>query len=525
MSDRFAFVVACGRPWTRFASIAAALALAGCVQAPTRVRTQPLDSDGAVLLKIGENLPAGTGRLDTVTVRRLPDAASKDATCYDLQTSLRGLSAGTFLAGALPPGTYEFPTIGAQHPSIGACNGRVLLAKAGSQFGKFTVERGKLTYLGALERTGGMRYHSSLMVPVGPVTPQGPDEVLREAFPNLARFAGTPPLGWIENTLPAPEKAFRYGLTNSFGLFDPSQAPDGTWIFGSRAGVVRSWKAGWDRAIRHNTGYRVALMTTAVLPDGQWLVGGEQSTLLLSADQGVTWKSVRGNLPFGAISKVVPVGNEQILTLLDGKNVSIYRGDAHAATWRKVAGYTTEFAFWTGMPGVAPQSFLVGDAYVTSLPSRHLGIYNLATGAVETRDLPGSVQVFGAGKDGVLRCRCAATIAVNPYASTDLGKTWTSSSFSRYMALPGMADASHGVAWYKQGLFSDPVMAYTKDGGATWVQTGPAPNGLSHIFYSRDGKTVFASNEADVIWSSDDNGATWKSALSVPLPPGDMVLY
>ena len=514
-----------GRYLTGCLLAVAAAVLAGCVQTATRAHLVPRNNDGGVLLKISDNLPINAWvatRGDSVTVRRLPDPTDPSATCYALHQDVRGLSASSFLAASLPPGTYEFPTIGAKDMSVGACNKRDLLKAPDSQFGKFSVSPGRLTYLGVLERTGGAELHHSYMIPMFTSAPGGLGEILHEVFPDLEKLRTDNAQGWLEHSLP-PGRALlgRYALVNSYGLFSPSQAADGTWIFGSRTGVIRSWSRGQAQASEHDTGHRVSLVTTAVLPDGSWLVGGEQSTLLDSADQGRSWQSMRGDLPYGLVAKLAPTGQEVLLTLVDGKDVFVYRGDVHSAHWRKVAAYKTEFAHWTGMIGVSPESTLVGDTYLTTLPSRHLGVYNVSTGASEVRDMPGSIAAFSVSDDHVLRCRCAATIAVSPYESSDLGKTWKSSGFSRYMALPGMADAQHGVTWYKKGLFDDPNLAYTQDGGQTWQRSIKPPFLLTHFFYARDRKIVYASNDVDTIWSSDDGGKHWDNALSIPLPAGD----
>lgn len=505
-----------------------AAVMTGCVQTPTRTHLVPQNNDGGVLLKISDNLPISAWTAtwgDSVTVRRIPDEADQSATCYYLHRNVRGLSASSFLGAALPPGTYEFPTIGAKAMSIGDCNKRDLLKASGSQFGKFTVSPGRLTYLGVLERTGGSQLHQSYMIPMLASAPDELGQVVHEVFPDLEKLTTETTQGWVGNSLPPGRaQANRYALVNSYGLFSPSQAADGTWIFGSRTGVIRSWSRGQASASEHDTGHRVSLVTTAVLPDGSWLVGGEQSTLLDSTDEGRSWQSMRGDLPYGLVAKIAAAGQEVLLTLIDGKDVFVYRGDVHSGHWRKAATYSTEFAHWTGMRGVTAESFLVGDKYLTTLPSRRLGIYDLSTGASQVRDMPGSIAAFNVSDDHVLRCRCAATIAVNPYESSDFGNTWKSSAFSRYMALPGMADAKHGVTLYKKGLFDNPGMAYTQDGGQTWQPSIRTSLALTHFFYSRDRETVYASNDVDTLWVSHDGGRHWNSALSIPLPAGDSTL-
>lgn len=502
-----------------------AAALSGCVQTATRTHLAPRDNDGAVLLKISDNLPVYAPWGDSVVVRRVADASDSDSTCYALHVGLKGQSASTLLAGSLPPGTYEFPSIGAQAQSDGPCNHRDLLKLHGSNFGKFKVSAGRLTYLGVLERTGGREVQESYMIPMLAAAPENVDEILHMVFPELQKLDTRNPQGWIAGSLPAARaQANGYALLHAYGMFSPSQSADGTWIFGSRVGVVRSWHEGQAEPAEHDTGHRVALITTAMLPDNSWLVAGDESTLLVSADEGRSWRSRRGDLPFGLIINVAPLANDLLLTLMDGRDVLVFRGDTHSMHWRKVAAYKTEFAFWTGSRGVMPESWLVGDTYVTTLPSRHLGLYHADTGISETRDMPGSIMRFAVSDDHVLRCDCTAVLAVNPYESSDLGKTWKSSVFNRYAALPGMADSEHGVDWYKEGLFKAPTMAYTDDGGKTWQKTSVTPPlNLRHFFYSRDRKTVYASNDADTLWISNDGGRHWASAIHIYLPPGDSI--
>lgn len=504
----------------RYLAIGFLLTLSGCVEEPTRTHVAPRGNEGAVLFKISENRPVGVGYANfggSLAVRRVPDATDASQECFQLRTSMRGLAESTFMGAALPPGTYEFPTIGSGDAiSEGACNARVLLNKTPSQFAKFVIEPGKLTYLGAWERSGGDKAGRTLMVPMKEDRPAGIDEVLGEVFPDLAKFAGESTLGWVDSTLPRElDNANRYALSASFGLLDPAEGPDGTMIFGSRAGIVRAWKPGERRAAMYDTGRRVVLKAMAIRADGSWLAGGEQSTLLFSPDRGATWRSVRGDLPYGLIIKVVDTAKGILLTLVDGDDVYVYRGDPAAAQWRRIAAYRKERAFWTGVPGVQAQSFLVGSRYVTLLPSKQVAVLDVATERSELRKLPGGVAVFTAGRDEILRCICVATIATNPYYSTDFGKTWVSSPMDRFYSLPAMRDAKNGVVWAR-GQFG-----YTRDGAQTWA-TGNSPGiMLQHMFYAADGSHAYATNDVDQIWRSGDDGMSWQRVLTIPLPPGD----
>ena len=499
--------------------LAAQALLGGCVQQASRTHLAPKGDEGAVLLKISENRQTmGWAAIhgDAIAVRRVADAADASPECFMLKTSIRGLSASTFMGASLPPGTYEFPTVGAGDFTVGECNARVLLGGRDTRFGKFVIEPHRLTYLGTWERTGNSEVGKSLMIPMKETNPTGLKEVLTEVFPDLGTFADDAPLGWVDGTLPPDlDQVNRYALQFSYGLLDPSQEADGTWIFGSRTGVVRSWKPGGSSATDHDTGRRVVLQTTAVLADGSWLVGGEQSTLLRSSDRGKTWQSVRGNLPYGLITKLAVKQQDILLTLVDKDDVAVFRASMPSMQWTKVASYKKEFARWTGVPGATVQSFLAGDKYVTTLPSKQLAVYDIRTGVSESHDLPGGIQYFSVDRDQVLRCRCIAVLAVNPYQSSDFGRTWTSATYDRYFMMPAMRDAKNGAVWTQKEF------AYTRDGGATWTKATQTSAKLPHVFYSNDGKSVYATDDINSIWSSTDDGLNWNPSLLITLPAGD----
>jgi hypothetical protein len=183
--------------------------------------------------------------------------------------------------------------------------------------------------------------------------------------------------------------------------------------------------------------------------------------------------------------------------------------------WTRVASYKKAFAHWTGVPGTAVQSFLAGDKYVTTLPSKQMAVYDIRTGVSESHDMPGGIQYFSVDRDQVLRCRCIATLAANPYQSSDFGRTWASASYDRYFMMPAMRDARNGVVWTQKEF------AYTRDGGATWTKATQTSARLPHVFYSNDGKSVYATDDVNSIWSSVDDGLNWNPSLLITLPAGD----
>lgn len=57
-------------------------------------------------------------------------------------------------------------------------------------------------------------------------------------------------------------------------------------------------------------------------------------------------------------------------------------------------------------------------------------------------------------------------------------------------------------------------MVYTEDGGAKWKESGGGPTVRSRIFYSRDGKIVYAASPYGEFWTSSDDGKSWEAVRS-----------
>jgi photosystem II stability/assembly factor-like uncharacterized protein len=489
------------------------LPLSGCVTSPKDARAAPRGAEGGVVLNVGNNMP-GFQAMYWLAVRRVADAVNGDETCYSLRVSKRGETTTVALAGALPAGTYEFPTIGIDDFPAGACNRLVAGAPKASAFGRFRVEAGKLTDLGVLEKTRGSSLRMAYVVPMQPAARTALDERLRVQFPELAKLPLSASGGWIESSLPSGWRDMEnYALDRSFGMVSPSEGTDGSLLFGTRTGMVRAWVPGETHARLLDTGHRVSLLATAMLADGAWVVGGEESTLLRSDDHGKTWQSVRGNLPFGIVEHAATFGTDVVLTLLDEKHVSVYRGRADGSAWKKVASFETSFSFWNGLPGQTPQTAVVGDDYDVSLPSTHLGVYHVSSGRSEVLGMPGSVTELGGGRDGVLRCRCLKILVVAPYESLDLGKSWHGTSAGRFYSLPAMRDAAHGVMISRDTAMDPPSFTYTED-GQHWQVASPAPLGADTLFYARDGRTAYATEGGTMLMATRDDGKHWVQVWS-----------
>lgn len=503
-------------------ALGSAMLLAGCMQQPVRPDHVAAPGDGAVIFKLTQNLENRLGIVSygvpNIAVKRLE--VDGKSTCYQLTASTLGMLHSAVFGGALPPGTYEFPTVGAGTGFGGPCGA----ADSPSKFARFKVEANKLSFLGTIEVTASNDRHRTFITPEPTPDLRRVPVLVENEFPDLSRFAQAAIVGWIPASMPPGlDTARQFAVENSFGLLDPSETSGGGYIFGSRAGVIREWKPGESQPSVHDTGVRTSLESTATLPDGRWLVGGEGSVLLTSADHGRTWTSVSSNLPFGAIVGLNsdPSGVVYV-TLFDNDTISVFSGRPSASPWTKIASYTTTFNHWTSIPGVLPRTDMVEGKLVTLVPSRQVAILDPATDKSMIRDLPGAAQVFTVSADGVLRCRCNKVLAVNPYESHDFGQTWARSAASRWMMMPAMRDARHGVAWVG-AMMSKQGMVYTDDGGATWTLSTETPDlSLQNVFYSKDERHVFATNGVNQLWESDDDGHSWREVMHLALPAGEL---
>lgn len=484
--------------------------LAGCVTIPSQSAIRPTGTDGAVFFKITSNYALDFWQRPTAyaVVRRVPDATSPDHSCYFLRSNSRALSGGTFVAGALPTGTYEFPNLGAPDSTIAVgCDGH------GPEALRFTIASGRITYLGNWVESKTWNRQQNSMVIVDDTERARLALTVPNAFPDLAPLLAKPTLGFVTPSSQRTQAAsLKAALRGGFGATSPTLAAGNTWIYGTRTGGVRYWREEMGTAIALDTGYRVSIEATTELADHSWLVGGEQSTLLHSSDKGATWSLVDADLPYGVIIGLTSWQGDVIATMVDNADVAIYRSDASMRAWKRVATFKSEFAWFTGVPNIRPMAATSGHSVVVSLPSRRVGIYDMATGEAVARDLPGAIQLFGVSGDGSLHCKCAPVIVMNPYESHDLGKTWTSSKFSRYSTLPAMKDSKTGLVWTKDGIDR------TRDGGATWSHAAQPTDHWVSLFYSPDSTRAFAADGA-TMWMSRDDGATWVKAYHTDVSP------
>ncbi|TXH65810.1 MAG: exo-alpha-sialidase [Lysobacteraceae bacterium] len=480
------------------------------------------EGEGAVLFHLVNNFPAASsvGYLTSpVQVQRV-DADAKKLT---VGVDLTGMLTTVNYIGVLPAGRYRLydfqPRIGCwvcKHPDFPPI----------ATMPDFEVRAGEVSYLGTIQL-------SIVSYPLDEKKPrkvswgwdETPDMALgQRMFAALQPTLTAMPLrsGWAESREPGHDERWRAAIrSESQGMVIGGRYGRDGFYFGAQNGVVKRWRPGTDIEML-DTGSSFLLVSALETPGGVLLASGEASTLRSSSDGGRTWADRGATLPYGQVANLISIddGNGVAFTVTSGGRVIVYRGQADTGDFRPFAEFEMKFAFWTGLPGVMPQLFRHGERLVLTLPSRKFAVIDLATGASEALDPPGSIGNFKMNPDGTLWCTCAKSIAFSPYVSKDFGKTWQASEISRFMMLPEFFDAERGFS-YQGAIFSAKKtgVARTADGGKTWELTHEPDINLAWWApaYSADGSVmllhslqVFGNHGMTLSKYSLDGGTTWQ---------------
>ena len=498
----------------RLLALAVVLSLVSCASTPTaQPRGPALEAagDGALILRLLPNSDGTNLYLKQWGALRVARVEAGGTTVdYTLQPVMDAAARSALYVASLPPGQYRLAQVPG-HLCGYICTPSTITPN--ERFAGFQIIPGRLTDLGTLvqgQMATGSR--SVLMAiesaPRRTTTP----ELLREFASGLQVLLQQPSVAWDMNSSAAALALIsEVVLRSSRGFTAPSEtAEPGRFIHGSANGAVVSVVPGGARKT-HDIGERVGVETVLVASDGSWYAGGEYGLLKQSTDQGATWKDLRGNLPFGLVVHLIEDQGRVLAAVLRGQRLQVLSAAVGDAQWQPL--FSTELnvsRFWDAV-NVRPALYLDGPRIVASVPGQQMAVFDKASAQLSLRALPGSIQYFSVGKDGVYRCRCGS-MKVDPYESRDQGRTWQAADTSRYFMLPVFRDAKFAVRL--QSAFAGPTrMASTRNGGATWTEGTPeVPHDLAWFTYSRDGRSIWGTTLAGGFWVSRDEGQTWREA-------------
>lgn len=486
--------------------------LTSCASVQTRTVQLENPTDGAVIVRVLPDMPSSNQFNDadsSIEFERMGTESNNGSAAFFVSPTRGGTSHTSLYAATLPPGKYRVNSL-VFHPCDVLCPLYVVTPK--KEFSQFEISSGRLTDLGVLVRSGSPYGGSGVLLSHASAPQSDETEtIVHESFPSFIPLLARPSLSWLPDTVPGDmQSLFAHAISNSFGFNSPVALADGGFLYGSANGVINEIQADRTRTYS-DLGTRKFVESVLVASDGRWLASGELGLLKESQDQGKHWKDMRGNLPFGVIFSLHEHNKGIFAAILRGFRVSVYRADIDSNDWHQIAQFEMGPKNYMDGALAAPQAFLVKDRMIVTLPGQHLVNLDLDTGVSQIYDSPGAIRTFSASDDGVLRCKCKGGIAVNPYESHDLGKTWRESAAPRFMGNPAFRDKLHGVG-YKFGLLGNPSrMMYTEDAGNTWTETEEPKVQFSQLFYSKDGKTAYAATATGLLWLSHDDGKSWET--------------
>lgn len=511
--------------------------LVGClwlISATAYASLQPDDKfnrgEGAVVFTVTVDYPSSANvnaiaplLLPTVTVQSVDGDKPR---LYFLNYRLEGLQSVRAYGGSLPPGRYRFYDFAGHSCALTlVCRGPTIPAPA--EMPEFTVSEGQISYLGTISFAAIVKSDVTNLKDMEQrwAWSNSPDLVsgrrlISAMYHELAEQTDKIVAGWSStpDKFAATRKLQAEMRFRSSGYYQASSFGQDGFYFGAQNGVIKRWSP-LDGLKLIDTGSDFPIRTVAAQNDGRILAGGEGTTLLYSPDGGRTWQDAAVGLPFGIITKIVRINDEEVVfSLLQKETASLYRGHFGASTWTKLGEFQAHFAFWTGFPGALPELFVQGQDLVMSLPSKQGVHLRLDGGQPRVFALPGGIQSFSYTLDGVMRCRCARSIAVNPFESRDMGRTWQPADLDRYLLLPVFKSSLEGFS-YQGALFSKTKsgVVVTQDGGKAWEKVSGMGNGNWWApTYSADGSrmlltgVLMLTNSAmDMVQTSADGGKTW----------------
>jgi hypothetical protein len=424
-------------------------------------------------------------------------------------SDLGALGSATYF-GSLPEGRYEVAEFSSAQCGALCLNAKLTL---GSNALRFSVEKGKITYLGNLIY---QRFNESGARLIASGTKDNSN--FRAWLQTYYSATASMPFSDAteETDIAAAQNAYRQAEDAAAGLLNPVIVADGDALFTSLSGNI--WRlqsvAGTMTAINTGMGTRV----NSVLPisEKRWLAGGDFGALKQTRDAGATWEHVTGWLPYGAVRGLYKGKPDEVIAFVQQKNrLSVYAGNVdQGGAWSEIASSDFKFDRWKG--GLyAP--LLIPDPrtgrILVALPGAPSFILDTHTYGRSVFEFPGGVMGAGLSGDGVIRCRCNKSgMWVSTWESRDLGKTWQDSSLDRTWPIPEFRDAKLGLITIGFDIHR------TEDGGANWKkvlqqdkQYWPfifQPYSLTYMFMGN--QKIVATDTMYELLVSEDAGQSWR---------------
>lgn len=477
--------------------------LAALLLATTAAAKEPAPGEGYVLLQYNFNVAPGGGMgmgWPNITVATDPIPGKWFSSRERTFGPVLWRDNGVIYAAKLPPGTYHLSALATKDFRTDFKHGAT---------GKFTVETGRLTYLGWLMELSSDR--KVLLAHQGSATDAEEARALAARFEWLPSFADQPVLGWIDGSyddalMKELHRFIRLNASSVQSILD--MGAEGL-LFGTRNGLIRGVTPG--RPTRHlDTGSRFSISGLVRLPDERLLACDDDFRCYASADLGLTWKQeatlpLKGNLqalkaaPDGSLVAMLRVGKPAAFGFNDV--IQVYHGRLGAPDWKMVLEAPP-------VSDVEAALYLQGNRAFVTVHADDLPAIDLATDTVTNLPLPGYVLNFSQSPDGrfFADIQTRGSNPVNGQYHSQDARHWSLLKAPEPIDLLCFRDESLGFAaafHTKRGA----VYFTTADGGASWTESAAdQPTGI--LACSSTG-AIYAKGRNGFMFTSTDAGKTW----------------
>jgi photosystem II stability/assembly factor-like uncharacterized protein len=462
------------------------------IRPSTRTLTQLPEDAGAVAVR----LTVSSTRINTffkywdeLEVQRI-DMQGNTLADYVVGRDSAGAAGSVTYFGHLPAGQYRFRRLLSSAGSTFQVNSSVDFGGNGPLF---SIERGRMTYLGHMQYSGTQ----SILVGSPVIDVLNFKKWLRNYHAGLAELP-------VQIEPHGDERRFRVVQDNAQGLYNGVKTPAGSVLFTTSTGSIRQFF--WPAGIRTlNTGLKSRAHFILPLTERNWIVGGDFGEVRETQDGGVTWQESELGLPYGAVRRIYRgLGDELIAFIDNSQELSVLSG-VKGGPWAQLYSNTgsrftlnsiiTEPKFWTNDRK---------DQVLVGFPSGYAYVLDTVTYQRTTFDFPGGLDRAQLLDDGTVQCRCTRTIAGRmTVESQDAGRTWHDSRYGDGW-LPFIR--TNNVVFRTNGV----GIMRSENGGKSWNKVFDTPYQYDYI--EIDQKRIVATDAFNTVIASDDGGMTWRYA-------------
>jgi len=393
----------------------------------------------------------------------------------------------------------------------------------------FSIHTGSITNLGTLVLQFVKNDPTTRKFHIGHVDSVAElNALVTRNFPVIARLAQDNPVQvWPYGVLTTAKQVGVASVSNTPALNNPVVLADGRIFAGSQLGriLVRSD----NRWTSLETDSTLQIATVLPVSSSTLLAGGEEGLLLLSKDNGRSWRNLVPPVQDGVVWKLVQGMDGRIYAgmRLHEEFVVYWTESVENPIWHEAQRLPFLYNSHAGSPLLntmhpiepvaRPQLFSTPQFVIAMSPNKdyeRIATYSLATKSWQVQDGPGVFRSVTMAPEGILFGSSRVGILYGTMVSQDGGQNWMDLN-SRYWQ-PVFLDRNTGFALKSSyPRRNQKLLIYkTTDAGKTWNEVSYLDNlasmiGETKLFADIKNRILYAVMQNGDIYQSKDEGATW----------------